>query len=113
LFTGKPTKPKIKQRRLSHLGVNTTLTCSATSTTHPTNHSLDFIYYWNVDNKDNPYGGKYTYSPRGKQIIISNIVKDDLKKQFTCSVLEDIFDGLRSVRSDPNLIDSTCKHSFL
>ncbi|XP_060599472.1 hemicentin-1-like, partial [Ruditapes philippinarum] len=95
-----PRKPTVSVNKTPSVGESVTLTCSSTSTTTPSNHSLSLTYSWKVDNTDNPGGAKYTYTPSKNKLTVNNIVQEDANKQFTCSATEDVTGGYSSSRSD-------------
>ncbi|XP_053389839.1 contactin-4-like [Mercenaria mercenaria] len=97
---GEPTKPNITLKYVPFVRDSTTLTCSSTSTTTPSNHSLSLTYNWRVDKEDNPGGSRYSYSSSKKTLTLSNIVKNDTYKQITCKAKEVVTDGYASIRSD-------------
>ncbi|XP_060599665.1 carcinoembryonic antigen-related cell adhesion molecule 5-like, partial [Ruditapes philippinarum] len=97
---GTPRKPTVTVNKTPSVGESVTLTCSSTSTTTPSNHSLSLTYSWRVDNTDNPGGAKYTYTPSKDKLTVNNIVKEDANKQFTCTAKEDVTGGYTSSRSD-------------
>jgi hypothetical protein len=91
------------------VGESAILTCSSTSTTTPSNHSLSLKYSWRVNNIDNPTGAKYSYTTSKDKLTVSNILKEDAKKQFTCTATEDVTDGYTSNSSEPFSFDVHCK----
>ncbi|XP_053391544.1 carcinoembryonic antigen-related cell adhesion molecule 5-like, partial [Mercenaria mercenaria] len=97
---GTPTKPSITLNKVPSTGESATLKCSSTSTTTPSNHSLGLSYNWTVDNKDNPSGSRYSYSTNRNTLTLSNVVKDDANKLFTCTATEVVSGGYISSRSE-------------
>ncbi|XP_060553988.1 carcinoembryonic antigen-related cell adhesion molecule 5-like [Ruditapes philippinarum] len=95
-----PRKPTVTVNKTPSVGESVTLTCSSTSTTTPSNHSLSLTYSWRVDNTGNPGGTKYTYTSRKDKLTVSKIVKEDANKQFTCTATEVVTGGYTSSRSD-------------
>ncbi|XP_060602041.1 carcinoembryonic antigen-related cell adhesion molecule 5-like [Ruditapes philippinarum] len=102
---GTPRKPTVTVNKTPSVGESVTLTCSSTSTTIPSNHSLSLTYSWRVDNTDNPGGAKYTYTPSKDKLTVNNIEKEDANKQFTCTATEDVTGGYTSSRSDTSSFD--------
>ncbi|XP_060565811.1 cell adhesion molecule 3-like [Ruditapes philippinarum] len=93
---GIPRRPILTGNKTPYVGESATLTCSSTSTTIPSNHSLSLKYFWRVNNIDNPAGAKYSYTPSKDKLIVSNILKGDANKKFTCLATEDVTDGYTS-----------------
>ncbi|XP_060565437.1 hemicentin-1-like, partial [Ruditapes philippinarum] len=102
---GAPRKPTVTVNKAPSVGESVTLTCSSTSTTTPSNHSLSLTYSWRVDTTDNPGGAKYTYTSSKDKLTVKNIVKEDVNKQFTCTATEVATGGYTSSRSDTLSLD--------
>ncbi|XP_060580489.1 peroxidasin homolog [Ruditapes philippinarum] len=97
---GIPRKPTVTVNKTPSVGESAILTCSSTSTTTPSNHSLSLKYSWRVNNIDNPTGTKYSYTTSKDKLTVSNILKEDANKQLTCSATEDVTDGYTSSSSE-------------
>ncbi|XP_060604516.1 carcinoembryonic antigen-related cell adhesion molecule 5-like [Ruditapes philippinarum] len=97
---GTPRKPTVTVNKTPSVGESVTLTCSSTSTTTPSNHSLSLTYSWRVNNTYNPDGMKYSYTPNKDKLTVNNILKEDANKQFTCTATEVVTGGYTSSRSD-------------
>ncbi|XP_060580488.1 CD166 antigen-like, partial [Ruditapes philippinarum] len=97
---GIPRKPTVTVNKTPSVGESAILTCSSTSTTIPSNHSLSLKYSWRVNNIENPAGTKYSYTTSKDKLTVSNILKEDANIQFTCSATEDVTDGYTSNSSE-------------
>ncbi|XP_060582487.1 carcinoembryonic antigen-related cell adhesion molecule 6-like [Ruditapes philippinarum] len=96
LGRGIPKKPTVTVNKTPSVGESAILTCSSTSTTTPSYHSLSLKYSWRVNNIENPTSTKYSYTPSKDKLTVSNILKEDANKQFTCTASEDVTDGYTS-----------------
>ncbi|XP_060606174.1 hemicentin-1-like [Ruditapes philippinarum] len=100
---GKPKKATITQDNNNILGRDSRLTCNSLSTTYPTNHTLNLVYNWKVNNVTNPSNSnKYVYSTSRNQLTIKAVSKEDANTRFTCSASESgsSITGLSSYESD-------------
>ena len=100
-------KPKVTVNKTPSAGESVQLTCSSTSTTTPSNHSLSLKYDWKVNNNQITDGTKYTTN--ANKLTVNNIVQEDANKQFTCTATEDVTNGYMSTSSDQFSFDVYCK----
>lgn len=108
-FLDIPAKPVIITDKDPPVGENVTLTCSSISTTTPNNHGLNLTYNWKVDGSDNPRDSRYSYSKKKRTFTLSNVVKEDVNKNITCTATEDVDAGYTSSSSDSVFLNVLCK----
>ena len=108
LFKGEPTKPSITVNKIPVEGESVTLTCSSTSTTTPRDPNLRMMYTWKDGNKI-ASDTRFTYSDTKNKLTISNVARNDVNKQFTCTAKEDTSIAITSSSSDSKTIDVYCK----
>ncbi|XP_053390449.1 uncharacterized protein LOC128553337 [Mercenaria mercenaria] len=107
---GKPQKATLSHDNNNVLGKDCQLSCASSSTTNPTNHTLNVTFNWKVNDITNPSNNRYKYGVLNKTLTIMSVTKEDANKRFKCSATEsgDGVTGLTSDYSDEFIFTVIC-----
>jgi hypothetical protein len=107
----KPKMATVDHDSINIQGNSSTLTCTSMSTTYPTNHTLDLVYNWKINNVTNPSNARYVYLSNKKTLFIKPVDREDANASITCIATEsgNGIMGYTSDESEMSLFVVICK----
>ncbi|XP_052804288.1 hemicentin-1-like isoform X2 [Mya arenaria] len=110
-FLGIPTRPTISSTGTIYEGVSLPITCSSTSTTNPSNHSLTMGYSWTRGGSTIIAGGRFSFDNNlQRRLTIANITRNDNKTVIRCTATEER--GKSSLSSAYMIIFTLCSNTL-
>ncbi|XP_052805814.1 uncharacterized protein LOC128235117 [Mya arenaria] len=86
---GTPTQPILSASGSSFVNSILTLTCTSSSTTQPSNHSLTMQYAWTIDRTAIQPGGRFSFDAISrKTLTISELLNEDNGETVNCIATE-------------------------
>ncbi|WAR06136.1 CEAM5-like protein [Mya arenaria] len=86
---GSPIIPSLATNGSFYEGTNLRISCTSTSTTLPSNHSLSIQYNWAINGSSIASGGRFSFdSSDNKELTIYNISRNDRRSVVRCTATE-------------------------